>query len=118
MNKVILVGRLTKDPAIKYNGELAIARYTLAVERKFKKDGENGADFIKCVAFGKTGEFANNYFHQGIKIAIEGRIQTGSYEDKDGKTVYTTDVIVENQEFVEKKKEQNDGLVNNDNPPF
>lgn len=106
MNKVILMGRLTRDPEVRYttNGEpMAIARYTLAVDRRFKKDGEQTADFIRCVAFGRAGEFAEKYFHQGIKLVVEGRIQTGSYQDKDGKTVYTTDVIVENQEFAESK---------------
>lgn len=113
MNKAILMGRLTRDPDITYktdvNGnQLAIARYTLAVDRRYKKDGEQTADFIRCVAFGKNGEFAEKYFHQGIKIVIEGRIQTGSYQDNDGKTVYTTDVIVEGQEFAESKKAKPD----------
>lgn len=103
MNKVFLIGRLTDEPTVKYNGELAIAKYTLAVDRKFKKDAEHGADFIRCVAFGKSGQWVEKYLAKGKKIAIEGRIQTGSYEDKDGKTVYTTDIIVENQEFVESK---------------
>lgn len=107
MNKVVLMGRLTSDPDIKYsnngNDQLCIARYTLAVDRRFKRDGEPTADFIKCVAFGKAGEFAEKYFHKGIKIALDGRIQTGSYQNKDGQTVYTTDVIVENQEFAESK---------------
>lgn len=82
---------------------MAIARYTLAVDRRYKKDGEQTADFIRCTAFGRAGEFAEKYFHQGIKIVVEGRIQTGSYQNKDGQTVYTTDVIVENQEFAESK---------------
>ena len=107
MNKVILMGRLTRDPEVTYsngaNGQMAIARYTLAVDRKFKRDGEPSADFIRCVAFGKSGEFAEKYFHQGTKIVVEGRIQTGSYQDKDGKTVYTTDVFIEGQEFAESK---------------
>ena len=107
MNKVVLMGRLTGDPNVKYsnNGEnqLCIARYTLAVDRRYKKDGEPTADFIKCIAFGRAGEFAEKYFHKGIKIAIDGRIQTGSYQNRDGQTVYTTDVIVENQEFAESK---------------
>lgn len=88
MNKVILMGRLTRDPEIRYtagDNSMAIARYTLAVERRFKRDGEAAADFIRCVAFGKPAEFAEKYFHQGIKIAISGRIQTGSYTNKDGK---------------------------------
>ena len=107
MNKVILMGRLTKDPDISYttsNGnQMAIARYTLAVDRRFKRDGEQTADFIRCVAFGRSGEFAEKYFHRGTKIVAEGRIQTGSYQDKEGRTVYTTDVVVENQEFAESK---------------
>lgn len=119
MNKVILLGRLTRDPEVRYsqgqNGEqMAIANYTLAVDRRFKRDGEDTADFVRCVAFGRNGEFAEKYFYQGTKIVVEGRIQTGSYQDKDGKTVYTTDVVVESQEFAESKKasEQNAGNVN------
>ena len=108
MNKVILMGRLTRDPEVRYStqgdNQLAIARYTLAVDRRFKRDGDSQtADFIRCVAFGRSGEFAEKYFHQGTKIVAEGRIQTGSYQDKDGKTVYTTEVVVENQEFAESK---------------
>ena len=106
MNKVILMGRLTRDPEVRYSaGEnsLAIARYTLAVDRRFKRDGEATADFISCVAFGRQGEFAEKYLHQGTKIAITGRIQTGSYTNKDGQRVYTTDVVVEEQEFAESK---------------
>ena len=106
MNKVLLIGRATDIPDVKYNGELAIAKYTLAVERRFKKDAENGADFIRCVAFGKSGQWAEKYLTKGKKIAIEGRIQTGSYENKKGEKVYTTDIIVENQEFVESKSEE------------
>lgn len=106
MNKVILMGRLTKDPQVNYNGELAIARYTIAVDRKFTRDVENGTDFIKCVAFGRRGEFAEKYFYKGLKIIIDGRIQTGSYEDRNGNTVYTTDIVIENQEFVESKQER------------
>ena len=104
MNKFIAVGRLTKDPDVRYaqNGT-AIARYTLAVDRKYKKDGEPSADFISCIAFGKSAEFAEKYFRKGIKIGIEGRIQTGSYTDKNGNKVYTTDVVVEGQEFCESK---------------
>lgn len=106
MNKIILMGRLTKDPEVRYSqGEkpMAIARYTLAVDRKFKRDGEPNADFINCIAFGKNGEFAEKYLRQGIKIAIEGRIQTGSYTNKDGQKVYTTDIVVESHEFCESK---------------
>lgn len=107
MNKTILIGRLTKDPEVRYsngaNGSTAVARYTLAVDRKFKQEGQQSADFINCIAFGKLGEFAEKYLHKGVKIAIVGRIQTGSYKNKDGNTVYTTDVVVEEQEFCESK---------------
>ncbi len=105
MNKVILMGRLTKDPEVRYSqGQqaMAIARYTLAVDRRFKRDGEQTADFIQCVAFGRSGEFAEKYFRKGTKVLVEGRIQTGSYE-RDGQRVYTTDVVVEQQEFAESK---------------
>ena len=107
MNKVILMGRLTRDAEIRYSqGEqsTAVARYTIAVDRRFRRDGDQQtADFINCVAFGRQGEFAEKYFRKGIKIAITGRIQTGSYTNKDGQRVYTTDVIVEEQEFAESK---------------
>ena len=107
MNKVILMGRLTRDPEVRYSqGEnsTAVARYTLAVDRRFKRDGDDqNADFINCVAFGKGGEFAEKYLRKGMKIAVVGRIQTGSYTNKDGQRVYTTDVIVEEHEFVESK---------------
>ena len=112
MNKVILMGRLTRDPEVRYSqGEraMAIARYTLAVDRRGRRgqDGsEQTADFISCVAFGKLGEFAEKYLKQGTKIAITGRIQTGSYTNKDGNKVYTTEVVVEEQEFAESKKSQ------------
>lgn len=102
MNKVILMGRLTKDPDVRYSQQdnKAIARYNLAVDRRGK---ERQADFISCVAFGKSGEFAEKYLHKGIKIIITGRIQTGSYTKQDGTKVYTTDVVVEDQEFAESK---------------
>ena len=106
MNKVILMGRLTRDPEVRYSaGEnsMAIARYTLAVDRRFKRDGEATADFISCVAFGRAAEFAEKYFRQGIRIIVSGRIQTGSYTNRDGNKVYTTDVVVEEQEFAESK---------------
>ena len=110
MNKVILIGRLTRDPNVSYsnnNGnQTCVARYTLAVDRRFaKRDDPNAqtADFIGCVAFGRSGEFAEKYLHQGTKICVEGRIQTGSYTNKEGQKVYTTDVVVENHEFVESK---------------
>ena len=110
MNKVILMGRLTRDPEVKYTqGEntMAIARYTLAVDRRFKRDGEASADFISCVAFGRQAEFAEKYLRQGIRIVVTGRIQTGSYTNRDGNKVYTTDVVVEEQEFAESKNAQN-----------
>lgn len=108
MNKVILMGRLTRDPEVRYSqsgdGQLAIARYTLAVDRRFRRDGDQQtADFISCTAFGRQGEFAEKYLHQGTKVVVEGRIQTGSYTNKDGQKVYTTDVVVENSEFAESK---------------
>lgn len=110
MNKVILMGRLTREPDVRYSqgadGSLAVVRYTLAVDRRRARTNDSNdqtTDFISCVAFGKSGEFAEKYFHQGTKIVAEGRIQTGSYQDKDGKTVYTTEVVVENQEFAESK---------------
>lgn len=106
MNKVIMIGRLTKDPEIRHTeGEKSttIARYGLAVNRKFKRDGEPEADFVNCVAFGKNGEFAEKYLHKGMKIAITGRIQSGSYTNKDGQKVYTTDIVVEEHEFCESK---------------
>ena len=110
MNKVIEIGRLTKDPDIRYSqgaSSTCIARYTLAVDRKFKQEGQPNADFINCIAFGKLGEFAEKYLHKGTKIAVTGRIQTGSYKNKDGNTVYTTDVVVEEQEFCESKPQSN-----------
>ena len=106
MNKVILMGRLTRDPEIRYSqGErsTAVARYSLAVNRTFKRDGDPDADFINCVAFGKQAEFAEKYLKKGTKMAITGRIQTGSYTNKEGVKVYTTDIIVEEQEFAESK---------------
>lgn len=109
MNKVIEIGRLTKDPEVRYsatkdNQQMAIARYSLAVDRKGK---DAGSDFISCVAFGKQGEFAEKYLKKGMKIGISGRIQTGSYTNKEGHKVYTTDVVVEEHEFCEKKGEEN-----------
>ncbi|MDR0963174.1 MAG: single-stranded DNA-binding protein [Clostridium sp.] len=109
MNKVVLMGRLTRDPEVRYSQAqppLAIARYTLAVDRRMSRSNnsdEQTADFITCVAFGKSGEFAEKYLHKGTKIAVSGRIQTGSYTNKDGIKVYTTEVIVEDQEFAEGK---------------
>ena len=115
MNKVILMGRLTRDPEVRYSaGEnaLAIARYTLAVDRRFRRDGEATADFISCVVFGRGAEFAEKYFHQGIRIVVSGRIQTGSYTNKDGVKVYTTEVIVEEQEFAESRAESDANRAN------
>lgn len=113
MNKVILMGRLTREPEINYTTgpeSMAVARYSLAVDRKFKREGQPTADFINCVAFGKSAEFTEKYLHKGTKIAITGRIQTGSYVNKDGNKVYTTDVVVEDQEFAESKAaSQNSG---------
>ena len=106
MNSVVLVGRLTKDPDVRYTGEkTAMGRYTLAVDRRFKREGQPTADFISCVVFGAGAEFAEKYFTKGMRIAVSGRIQTGSYKDKDGRTVYTTDVVVEAQEFAQNKEE-------------
>ncbi len=118
MNKVILMGRLTRDPNVRYtagDNSMAIARYTLAVDRRFKRDGEATADFISCVAFGKAAEFAERYFRQGIRIVVSGRIQTGSYTNRDGNKVYTTDVVVEEQEFAESKNNAagNNNVQNN-----
>lgn len=121
MNKVILMGRLTKDPDVRNTGDdssKAIAKYTLAVDRRFKRDGEDNADFINCTVFGKGAEFAEKYLSKGIKLVVTGRIQTGSYTNKEGQRVYTTDVIVEEQEFAESKNSSNgqsagsDGFMN------
>ena len=115
MNKVALIGRLTRDPDVRYSqgGEpMAIARFTLAVDRRTKN---RDADFISCVAFGKNGEFVEKYFHKGMKVAVIGRIQTGSYDSKDGHKVYTTDVVCEELDFCESKQQQNadaDGVMN------
>lgn len=104
MNKTILVGRLTKDPETRQSGDKVVTRFTLAVDRKYKTDGGQSADFISCVAFGKTAEFIEKYFRKGVKIALDGRIQTGSYTDKDGVKHYTTDVVAESVEFAESKR--------------
>ena len=104
MNSVQLIGRLTRDPEIRYtDGGASIARFGLAVDRRFKQENGADADFINIVSFGKTAEFIEKYFHKGMKIALNGRIQTGSYTDKDGKKVYTTDIVAENVEFCESK---------------
>jgi len=123
MNKTLLIGRTTKDPDIRYTQSeqpMTIARFSLAVDRRFKRDGDNqSADFISCVAFGKTAEFIEKYVFKGTKIAVEGRIQTGSYTNNDGNKVYTTDVVVEQVEFAGSKtdsksaaKESNDDFMN------
>ena len=114
MNKVILMGRLTKNPEIKYAGkdnDMAVARYTLAVNRRYKRDGEQEADFISCVTFGKNAEFAEKYLQKGLKILVSGRIQTGSYVNQEGNKVYTINVIVEEHYFAEgKNPEEKDSL--------
>lgn len=106
MNRVILSGRLVADPEVRVTGEknVTVARYRLAVDRKHKQNGEQAADFINCVAFGRNGKFAQDYLRKGVKIMVEGHIQTGSYKNKDGDTIYTTDVIVESHEFCESKR--------------
>lgn len=117
MNKWLGIGRLTADPEVRYSqGEnpLCIARYRLAIDRKYKKEGEQEADFISCVAFGKQGEFAEKYLHKGMKIGVEGRIQTGTYE-KDGHKVYTTDIVVEAHDFCESKGTASSPAPQNDN---
>ena len=107
MNKAIEIGRLTRDPEVRYSqgSNTAVARYTVAVDRKFKREGEPTADFIPCVAFGKQAEFAEKYFRKGTKVVISGRITTGSYTNKDGQKVYTTEITVEEQEFAESRAE-------------
>lgn len=120
MNKVILMGRLTRDPDIRYSqGDSAtcVARFTLAVDRRFKKQGDDQtADFINCVAFGKTGEFAEKYLYQGTKVVGCGRIQTGSYTNKEGQRVYTTDVVLEEVEFAESKNSSNNNTQGRPSP--
>ena len=122
MNKVILMGRLVRDPEVRYTqaeNPMAVSRYTLAIDRRGikKKEGDQKpeTDFINCIAFGKSGEFAEKYFHRGLRVLVSGRIQTGSYVNKDGNKVYTTDVIVEEQEFADSKNQnaENGGAGNN-----
>ena len=105
MNKIILMGRLTRDPEVRYRGanNTAVARFSIAVDRRYKREGEPTADFFNITAFGRLGEFAEKYLKQGTKIAVTGRIQTGSYTNKEGQKVYTTEVVVEEQEFAESK---------------
>ena len=121
MNRVILCGRVVRNPDVRYaqgnNGSMAVARYTLAVDRAFKKEGEQSADFINCIAFGKNGEFAEKYLHLGTKIIVEGRWQTGNYTNKDGNKVYTNDCVVERHEFAESKNSNsNSGNGNSPRP--
>jgi single-strand DNA-binding protein len=113
MNKVMLMGRLTKDPEVRYTGgeSMAVARYTLAVNRRYKKNSDKEADFISCVTFGRSAEFAEKYLRKGMKIAVIGRISTGSYKDKEGNTRYTTDIIVDEHEFAESKGEKKEVAV-------
>lgn len=116
MNKVLLMGRLTRDPEVRYSsGEkaTAVASYTLAVDRRYKRDGEATADFLRCIAFGKAAEFAEKYFYKGIRIIVIGRLQTGSYTNREGQKVYTTDVIVEEQEFAESRRSNEIPVVSN-----
>lgn len=113
MNKSILIGRLTREVEIRNFLSTVVARYTLAVDRKFKREGEQTADFIPCIAFGRNAEFAQKYLTKGKKIAVVGRIQTGSYTNRDGQKVYTTDVVVEEQEFVESKASEHSENSNN-----
>lgn len=120
MNKVILMGRLTRDPEVRNSqGGTAVARYTLAVDRMFKREGEPNTDFINCITFGKSSEFVEKYLKKGMRIAVSGRIRTGSYTNRDGVKVYTTDIIVEEHEFAERKQAgacdmpgQGDGFMN------
>lgn len=110
MNNVSLVGRLVRDPEVRYgqNESVSVAKFSLAVERKWKRDGEPTVDFINCTVFGKSAEFTEKYFRKGMRVAIIGRIQTGSYKNKDGQTVFTTEIIVESQEIAQSKSESNE----------
>lgn len=119
MNKVILLGRLARDPETRYGGandSMAVCRYTLAVDKKFKKDGEATADFINCISFGKSAEFADKYFTKGLRVAVSGRIQTGSYTNRDGQKVYTTDVVVEEHEIAQSRSEASNQQESNRQP--
>ena len=118
MNKIMLIGRLTRDPEIRYStndNNTAIARYTLAVNRPFRKNGEQQADFLPCIALGKTAEFAEKYLAKGMRVAVEGCIQTGSYTNQEGQKIYTTDVVVERQEFLEKRADNGQQSPDNAN---
>ena len=123
MNKVILMGRLVRDPDVKYanggnSGQMCIASYTLAVDRRFRKEGEATADFLRCVSFGKAGEFAEKYFKQGTKVAVTGRLQTGSYKNRDGATIYTTDVVINSHTFCEKAENKPSSTLKTDSDGF
>ena len=115
MNNVSLVGRLVRDPEVRYgqNESVSVAKFSLAVERKWKRDGEPTVDFINCTVFGKSAEFTEKYFRKGMRVAITGRIQTGSYKNKDGQTVFTTEIIVESQEIAQSKSESNESSTAN-----
>ena len=120
MNKVILMGRLTRDPEVRYsqgNNSMAIARWSLAVDRRFKREGEPSTDFINCVAFGKTAELAEKYYRQGTKLAVCGHIQTGNYVNKDGVKVNTFDVVVDESEFAESKSNGSSNVAQQNNAP-
>lgn len=119
MNKVILLGRLARDPETRYGGandSMAVCRYTLAVDKKFKKDGEATADFINCISFGKIAEFAEKYFTKGLRVAVSGRIQTGSYTNRDGQKIYTTDVVVDEHEIAQSRSEASNQQESNRQP--
>lgn len=115
MNNVSLVGRLVRDPEVRYgqNESVSVAKFSLAVERKWKRDGEPTVDFINCTVFGKSAEFTEKYFRKGMRVAITGRIQTGSYKNKDGQTVFTTEIIVESQEIAQSKAESTENSTHN-----
>lgn len=115
MNNVSLVGRLVRDPEVRYgqNESVSVAKFSLAVERRFKRDGDPTVDFINCTVFGKSAEFTEKYFRKGMRVAITGRIQTGSYKNKDGQTVFTTEIIVESQEIAQSKSESNESSTAN-----
>lgn len=118
MNKVIIIGRFTRDPEVRYTtNNVCCASFSVAIDRRYKQDGQPTADFPRVVAWGKTAEFIEKYFHKGMKIAIDGRIQTGSYKNNDGQTVYTTDVVAENVEFVESKGTSESNRSTNGNAP-
>ena len=116
MNEVILLGRITRDPEIRSTEKSTVTRFTLAVDRRVKTDGQPEADFIPCVAFGKTADFVDKYFHKGMKMLLEGHIQTGSYTNKEGAKVYTTDVIAESVEFAESKRTEQETTKEQEQP--